>query len=52
MNYFYIKQKSGRKSVFRVYQTNLRKCDFIQGFATEDAAKAKVKELMQKEIIL
>lgn len=45
MNYFFIKQKKGRKSVYRIYKTDLRKCEFICSFPTEEAASYKLKQL-------
>lgn len=45
MDYFHIKQKNGRKSVFRVYKTDYKKCVLVQGFPNEDAARAYVKQL-------
>lgn len=45
MNYFHIKQKRGRKTVFSVFSTDYKVCTHIAGFPSEDAAKAKVREL-------
>lgn len=45
MDYFHIKQKNGRKSVFRVYKTDYKKCVLVQGCPNEDAARAYVKQL-------
>ena len=49
MKYFFIKQKNGRKVVFRVYKTDYHKCEFIKSFPSEDAAKACVKQLTMEE---
>lgn len=49
MKYFSIKQKNGRKVVFRVYKTDYHKCEFIKSFPNEDAAKACVKQLIEEE---
>lgn len=49
MKYFSIKQKNGRKVVFRVYKTDYNKCEFIKSFPSEDAAKALVKQLIEEE---
>ena len=46
MKYFYINQKNGRKSVYRVYKTDFHRCEFIKSFPSEDAAKALVKQLI------
>lgn len=51
MNYFYIKQKNGRKVVFRVYRTDFKKCVLVQGFPSEDAARAKVKQLNSERYV-
>lgn len=50
MNYHYVKQKAGRrKFVYRVYKTDLKRAEFICGYPTEEAAKAKVKQLIEEE---
>lgn len=49
MKYFSIKQKNGRKSVFRVFKTDFHRCEFIKSFPSEDAAKALVKQLIEEE---
>ena len=49
MKYFQIKQKNGRKSVYRVYKTDSHRCEYVQGFADETAAKAKVRQLTEEE---
>lgn len=49
MKYFSIKQKNGRKSVYRVYKTDFRHCELIKSFPTEDAAKALVKQLIMED---
>lgn len=49
MKYFSIKQKNGRKSVFRVFKTDYHKCEFIKSFPSEDAAKALVKQLIMED---
>jgi hypothetical protein len=50
MNYYYIKQKAGRrKFVYRIYKTNWKVSEFVCSFPTEDAAKAKVKQLIAEE---
>lgn len=46
MKYFYINQKNGRKSVYRVYKTDFHRCEFVKSFPSEDAAKALVKQLI------
>jgi hypothetical protein len=51
MKYFFIKQKNGRKDVWRVFRTSSMRCEFIQGFPSEDAAKASVKQLIEEERI-
>ena len=49
MHYFHIKQKCGRKDVFRVYKTDYHRCEFIKSFPFEDAAKALVKQLIMED---
>ena len=50
IKYFYIKQKAGRrKFVYRVYKTDLKVSEFVCSYPTEDAAKAKVKQLTEEE---
>lgn len=49
MKYFHIQQKNGRKSVFRVFKTDYRRCEFVKSFPSEDAAKALVKQLIEEE---
>jgi hypothetical protein len=50
MNYHYVKQKAGRrKFVYRVYKTDLKRAEFICSYPIEDAAKAKVKQLIAEE---
>lgn len=47
--YFYQKQKNGRRDVYRVYYTDFHSCRMIQGYPSEDAAKAKVKQLISED---
>lgn len=50
IKYFYIKQKAGRrKFVYRIYKTNWKVSEFVCSYPTEDAAKAKVKQLIAEE---
>ena len=50
IKYFYIKQKAGRrKFVYRIYKTNWKVSEFVCSYPTEDAAKAKVKQLTEEE---
>lgn len=50
INYHYVKQKAGRrKFVYRVYKTDLKVSEFVCSYPTEDAAKAKVKQLTEEE---
>ena len=50
INYHYVKQKAGRrKFVYRVYKTDLKVSQFVCSYPTEDAAKAKVKQLTEEE---
>lgn len=49
MKYFYIQQKNGRKTVFRVYKTDYRKCELVDTFKSEDKAKDCVKHLIEED---
>jgi len=48
-NYFYIKQKNGRKDIYRIYYRFSNGCRFVCSFPNEDAAKAKVKQLISED---
>ena len=52
MTYFFIKQKNGRKSVFRVYKTDFHRCEFVKGFPSEEAAKSLTNQLNKDEVLL
>ena len=49
MKYFHIRQKNGRKSVFRVFKTDYHRCEFVKSFPSEDAARACVKQLIMED---
>ena len=49
VNYAYVKTKKGRKFVYRIYKTSAKRIDFVCSYPTEDAAKAKVKQLIAEE---
>lgn len=49
MKYFYIQQKNGRKTVFRVYKTDYRKCELVDTFQSEDKAKDCARRMQVEE---
>ena len=52
MTYFFIKQKNGRKSAFRVYKTDFHRCELVRGFPSEESAKSLTNQLNKDEVLL